>query len=630
VEDRYENYPASGLSTAALLLNGRGYSARVRQTTPITLDLPGVPRQGPVPITVTSQMNGPNDGQNLIGNPYASPINWDNVTLPPGVNPQIILKDNSGIHVPAGNFIYYTQGAPGAGIPASYTGTIASGQAFQVRTSVSSATITFQEDDKQAIFNQPFIRQGTLHDILRITVNGNDNQDEMVVRFDDLAQDGFDELDAMKMRNDFINLSSITKDSLAVAINVYNSLSCNKEVSLVLNDVTPGNYNFAFSQFDSFSDDIQLKLLDSFTGTTMDIKDGNDTYQFAVTDDVRTFGKNRFKVYFSYPTIETALSLTSSDVCSGNNATVTVQNSQKGVTYFSTINGKVVSEEVDSNGGDVELNIASGDLSPENTVVVMASIAGCSPVPLDRSIVLRTGNAFPVNIESAGKTCGSGKATIVVSGAPAGGSYKWYETATASESIAGQTSAEFVTPDLTKSKTYFVSTVNAQGCESARKQVAADVVYLDPVTISVEEQFLVSSYPAGNQWYLDGQKIPGATDARVEVTETGVYEVQVSANGCTTAAAREMIVLGAENANNSGYEFYPNPVENVLQVELPENSEASGLVQNALGQSVGKIGFKLTDGKLKGEYNFGGHTAGVYFIKVFQGNKIVNKKVIKK
>lgn len=632
INDRYESYPLDGTSsTASPIVNGRGYAAWVRQGNPITLNLTGLPRQGDVAVNVTAQTGGGDDGWNLIGNPYAAPISWSNVTRPAGVNDQIALQDNTdNIGLGAGAYVYF---AGGLGVPASYTGTIASGQGFWVRAT-AAATITFQENDKQAVSNPDFIREAPTKDILRINIAGNNRQDEMVIHFSDAASDESDAgFDAFKLKNDFVNLSSFSSDSVKMAINVLGRLSCNKEVGLVVDGVTPGTYTFNFSQFESFGDKIQIRLLDNFTGTTFDLRVENPTYQFSVSADVNTFGKKRFKVYLTYPDVETALNLLSEDVCLGNNASVTIEDSQEGIKYYSTINGNTVSDEVLSDGGNVQLTVTHDQLGQgENTLVLMASAGGCSAVPLDNSVVINTDSIYAVKSTMGGKVCGEGQVTLSAAGAPVNGSYKWYETVDSTTPIEGQTMAEFITPVLDKTKTYFVSAVNALGCEGERKEISAEVLHDAAVAITIDEQKLLSSYAQGNQWYFNGEPVSGATGQSIQVTETGLYEVEVTtAGGCTTRTSQEMIVMGTEYGEfANGFNFYPNPVEGNLHIELPDLEPASGVVHASFGKPVGEVRFVVSGGKMTGEYNFREQAAGLYLIRILQGNKIIQHKIIKK
>ncbi|SIQ69401.1 MULTISPECIES: T9SS type A sorting domain-containing protein [Pontibacter] len=86
--------------------------------------------------------------------------------------------------------------------------------------------------------------------------------------------------------------------------------------------------------------------------------------------------------------------------------------------------------------------------------------------------------------------CGSGSVTLTATGAPVGGGYRWYGTQTGGTSLS---SAASYTISLTNTTTFYVSAVNADGCESSRVPVTA--------TINQKEfantEFVKQSYEAG-------------------------------------------------------------------------------------------------------------------------------------
>ncbi|RAU82877.1 hypothetical protein DP923_06415 [Pontibacter arcticus] len=90
-------------------------------------------------------------------------------------------------------------------------------------------------------------------------------------------------------------------------------------------------------------------------------------------------------------------------------------------------------------------------------------------------------NPVPVTPTAAGASRqGAGSVTLTASGAPTGGSYRWYTVATNGTQISGATSASYTTPSLTATTTYYVAAVNATGCESARKAVTATIINTAP------------------------------------------------------------------------------------------------------------------------------------------------------
>ena len=169
---------------------------------------------------------------------------------------------------------------------------------------------------------------------------------------------------------------------------------------------------------------------------------------------MNSFGKNRFKVYVTYPEVATDLLAFGDPVCLGTDASITIENTQEGIKYFPTINGTTVGDEVVSDGGTVELSVSKDKLTQgDNAVVLMASVGGCSAVPLENPVTIKTDNLYPVTTVGESKSCGEGQVTIVVEGAPSNGYYNWYESIDSATPIEGVSGAEYVTPVLNKTKT---------------------------------------------------------------------------------------------------------------------------------------------------------------------------------
>ncbi|WP_073284336.1 FG-GAP-like repeat-containing protein [Hymenobacter psychrotolerans] len=84
---------------------------------------------------------------------------------------------------------------------------------------------------------------------------------------------------------------------------------------------------------------------------------------------------------------------------------------------------------------------------------------------------------------SGASRCGAGPVTLTASGAPAGGSYRWYTQATGGTAISGATGSSYTTPTLYASTTYYVSAVTAASEESSRTAVTATVSYVAPPSI---------------------------------------------------------------------------------------------------------------------------------------------------
>jgi hypothetical protein len=114
-----------------------------------------------------------------------------------------------------------------------------------------------------------------------------------------------------------------------------------------------------------------------------------------------------------------------------------------------------------------------------------------------------------------------------------------------------------------------------EGCISNRVPVNVSTIPGPATpTITQQDSLLTSSAATGNQWYLGGNLIPGATNATYNMTQTGIYQVVVSTpNGCTAAASINVTVLGIDELNSVGISVYPNPVSNRLNILFTEGSK---------------------------------------------------------
>src|SRR5690606_28528282 len=67
--------------------------------------------------------------------------------------------------------------------------------------------------------------------------------------------------------------------------------------------------------------------------------------------------------------------------------------------------------------------------------------------------------------------------------------------------------------------------VNLEGIELGESEYLCD---LTEYTMTVDLEVPTASY----QWYFNNNPIPGATNATYTATETGLYAVEILANGC--------------------------------------------------------------------------------------------------
>jgi len=298
--------------------------------TAVTLSTTGTLNQGPILVhswynsaAVTLGYSGSGTasttnyavrGFNLVGNPYASSIDWSTfsnsssaaaiygVNIAPTVwifNPHTKAYDtyNATTHIATGNA----------------SNIIPTGQGFFVQATATSPTLTFQEASKTSTqvasgnllmdrrVNLNATAQSAYGSYLRLNlVTDTANVVDMVVGFNSNASTAYDQqLDAkfIKGSGSLQTLAAISSDSVNTAVKWLpfpkNSLS--QVIRLFVTASNYGTYTLQRTDFKAIPAIYDVWLMDSYKKDSLDIRN-NSTYIFDITADTNSYGKNRFSL----------------------------------------------------------------------------------------------------------------------------------------------------------------------------------------------------------------------------------------------------------------------------------------------------------------------------------------------
>jgi hypothetical protein len=150
-------------------------------------------------------------------------------------------------------------------------------------------------------------------------------------------------------------------------------------------------------------------------------------------------------------------------------------------------------------------------------------------------------------------------------------------------------------------------------------------------TISSSGGILTSSSATGNQWYLNGVLISGATGQTHTTTAMGTYTVIVTENGCSSAASSGVIASnGQEIMDENMFSVYPNPNQGSFQlsfaVALQDNYSIE--IHNAIGQVVYSETLNNYSGTYLHTFNMLEEGKGVYFITLSNSNGKTVKRIV--
>lgn len=208
-----------------------------------------------------------------------------------------------------------------------------------------------------------------------------------------------------------------------------------------------------------------------------------------------------------------------------------------------------------------------------NYSVIINTSDGCSSVAsAPVTVTVHNNPAQPVITASGSLSFCQGDNVILTSSTA--NAYSWSNGAT-TQSITVNNAGNFS-----------VIVSNAQGCNSIASAITSTTVNaLPPVpTISRSDNQLISSAATGNQWYFDGNAIPGATSNTLTISGFGNYSVEVTnAEGCSRSSAPFTVesLLGEITILNNGDRFIhltrPNPANTqaILNFQLANPAKVS-------------------------------------------------------
>jgi len=182
---------------------------------------------------------------------------------------------------------------------------------------------------------------------------------------------------------------------------------------------------------------------------------------------------------------------------------------------------------------------SSATAADAGTYSVTITVNSCPSAAGTTSVVVVSPSAVPA-ITTGGPTTFCAGGSVLLTSSSTGGN-QWYRDG---NPIAGATNQTY---SATVSGGYTVI-VSAPGCSSAASSITAVTVNPIPATPAItpagplaicagSNVTLTSSSASGNQWYLNGNPIGGATNNTFSAAAAGNYTIVVTANGCPSAAS---------------------------------------------------------------------------------------------
>ncbi len=299
------------LLSGASLIPGIGYIAVASASTGTTnWIMNGNFNSGKVEVGLTHS-GASSVGYNLVGNPYPSYLNWEqvmnlnstNATL---VQPTIWYRTatyNNGLS--KFDYTFNTYNSAGrVATPTSTTGYIPPLQAFWVKAN-TAGTLTFtnaMRSHGNGSSNKLKTPQQNTQPIVRLLVSNSSNAtDETVLYFNENAQNTFDKYDSPKRSNNSATIPEIytVVGNEQLVINGLNDIVSTHDIALGFKTGETNTFNIKASEISNFEQGTQVYIKDILTNSEYELTIGS-SYTFS--SDV-TNTTDRFRVLFRSPSI---------------------------------------------------------------------------------------------------------------------------------------------------------------------------------------------------------------------------------------------------------------------------------------------------------------------------------------
>lgn len=295
-------------SNDAQLFTGKGYVVKINDIDKV-YEFNGTLHSGD--FDFAPQRTGTSNakrGFNLMGNPYPSYLNWDQVIADPATsnmrNALWFRTYNEGTKL----MTFHTY-ADGDGVPLTTSSLIAPMQAFWVKVhadgnhGVLSLKNTYRKHNTEEGAGPLKVRAADNRQRLRLVVSNGDYSDELLIVGKDNSSNELDVFDVEKMSNDNTAIPEIYSlvQQQELVINAMNRLSEGVQIDLGFRPGRSGDFTLKVTQFENIAENVFLR--DKLLNLAFELKTGAE-YVFASDAIV---ANQRFSIEFKAPDANTAI-----------------------------------------------------------------------------------------------------------------------------------------------------------------------------------------------------------------------------------------------------------------------------------------------------------------------------------
>lgn len=443
------------------------------------------------------------------------------------------------------------------------------------------------------------------------------------------------------------------------------TVTVNYTIPAGCNAVTPTSFNVTVNQTPAPTITGTASLCAGSTGITYTTEAGFANYVWTISyDGVITSGLNTNQVTVTWNTAGSryiAVNYANGSGCSAisptfKNVTVlsvpvplvfgedTVCQGTTGVVYTTQPNNTGYTWTVSAGGtitagaGTNAITVSWNTNGAQTVGVNYTNTLGCAALqPAAYTVFVAPKPATAGIITGPNPVCAG--ATGVVYSVPTianAATYSW--TVPAGATITAGATTKSITVSFGATATSGIIKVNGvnscgTGASSPNLNLVVNPIPATPVITKVGDT-LISSAPAGNQWYRNGVLIAGATGQKFRPVYLGNYTVVVTLTACSSAVSNTINVTAitaiTDPGFNQSFEVYPNPSTGQFSVKVVSGKavEVNIEIYNNLGSLQWKQEKVIIDGTFIKVIDLSSVPAGVYMVALRNRDLNIVRKIV--
>lgn len=333
-------------------------------------------------------------------------------------------------------------------------------------------------------------------------------------------------------------------------------------------------------------------------------------------------------VFTVYEAINPDLAIQASNKCIGELVNIDISNPQQGKTYRLMDAENIIASETAASESVLSFSLPSDQFGIGNhslTVDIMDD--NCGTLTANQSIEFELYENAEIAIVENQNVCLGETVSIDLSSNVAMNNYQLF----VGEELLAETSAAILELAPTETTTYSLTGTPVTGCNVNIVNFTIEVTDLATPGILVSNNVLESSVEGDSyQWYLNGEILSDEIGKILVAQESGDYTVEVSKANCiktSDAYTFSEEVLNANKELANAVELYPNPVYDILNIDLKNISEIDIKIYTLSGRFMDQITLDSSSDKSVDMSKF---SKGTYLIQLTSGKGSITKRIIKK